>query len=165
MLFRSYSASLDRRDTSNTAILAGIQSIYNKGDFFGHRGIILVDESHRINPRSETTQYGQLFKQFPRSRIVGLTATPYRLGSGLICGEDSWLNQVTYEVSVKQLINEGFLCKLRSKWLDGVDSSKFRIMSTGDYSEEDQQDAFLAKVREITIDMHQRCQDRRSVIV
>ena len=72
---------------------------------------------------------------------------------------------MTYEVSVKQLINEGYLCKLRSKWLDGVDSSKFRIMSTGDYSEEDQQDAFLAKVREITIDMHKRCNDRKSIIV
>lgn len=160
-----YSAGKDRYDTKNRVVLGGIQSIYNKAEPLGHRDLIFVDESHRINPRSETTQYGQLFAAFPSARIVGLTATPYRLGSGLICDHDAWLNEISYEVSVKELIAGGFLCSLRSKWIDGIDSKALTITSTGDFAEGEMQSAFMAKIREITKDMNQRCKDRKSVIV
>jgi len=51
----------------------------------------------------------------PHIRVIGLTATPYRLKGGLICKPDHFLNHVCYEIGVKELIVQGYLCPLKSK--------------------------------------------------
>lgn len=51
----------------------------------------------------------------PHMRVVGFTATPFRLGSGLICSPDNILNEVCFEVGVRELIVQGYLCPLISK--------------------------------------------------
>ena len=51
----------------------------------------------------------------PNVRLIGLTATPYRMKSGMLCGPDSLLNHICYEVGVKELIVQGFLSPLVSK--------------------------------------------------
>ena len=51
----------------------------------------------------------------PHLRVVGLTATPYRLGSGPICSADHFLNAICYEVGIRELIRDGYLCPLISK--------------------------------------------------
>jgi len=51
----------------------------------------------------------------PSVRLVGLTATPYRMSTGMICGPENLLNEVCYEVGVRELIAQGYLCPLRSK--------------------------------------------------
>jgi DNA repair protein RadD len=51
----------------------------------------------------------------PDLRVIGLTATPFRLKSGMICGPDNILNHICYEVGVKELIRDGYLCPLISK--------------------------------------------------
>jgi len=51
----------------------------------------------------------------PHVRLVGLTATPYRMSTGLICGPDNLLNHVCYEVGVRELMAQGYLCPLKTK--------------------------------------------------
>jgi DNA repair protein RadD len=51
----------------------------------------------------------------PNVRLVGLTATPYRMTTGMICGPENLLNHVCYEVGVRELIVQGFLCGLKTK--------------------------------------------------
>jgi len=51
----------------------------------------------------------------PHLRVIGLTATPYRMKDGLICTPDHFLNHVCYEVGVADLIENGYLSPLRSK--------------------------------------------------
>ena len=51
----------------------------------------------------------------PNVRLIGLTATPYRMSTGLICSSENLLNHVCYEVGVRELIVQGFLCPLKSK--------------------------------------------------
>ena len=51
----------------------------------------------------------------PQLRVIGLTATPFRMKSGLICAPDHFLNAVCYEIGVKELIRDGYLCPLISK--------------------------------------------------
>ena len=45
-----YSAGLDRRDTKEPVIVAGIQSIYNKIDLFEPFDLVMVDEVHMVPP-------------------------------------------------------------------------------------------------------------------
>lgn len=113
-----YSASLGSRDTDHPIIVAGIQSIYKKACDLGRFDLILIDEAHMIPDEGEG-----MYRKFlaeakivnPNVRIVGFTATPYRMKSGFICEPENILNHVCYEVGVKQLIDEGFLCRLISK--------------------------------------------------
>lgn len=113
-----YSAGLKRRDRRNACILAGIQSVYNKAEKLGRFDLILIDEAHLI-PIDGEGMFRQLIGDAqvvnPNVRVIGLTATPYRLKEGLVCGPDNVLNEICVKVGVKQLIQEGFLCKLISK--------------------------------------------------
>jgi DNA repair protein RadD len=52
----------------------------------------------------------------PYLKIAGLTATPYRLDSGMLHeGPEALFDAIAYDVSVRDLIDQGYLCKLVSK--------------------------------------------------
>ncbi len=115
-----YSAGLGSRDTDHSIIVAGIQSVYKRAAELDAFDLIMVDECHLIKPSGEG-----MYRQFlaearivnPNVRLVGLTATPYRMTSGLICGPppEHMLNEVCYEVGVRELIRDGYLCDLKTK--------------------------------------------------
>jgi DNA repair protein RadD len=48
-------------------------------------------------------------------RVIGLTATPYRMKTGTICGPESVLHEVCFEAGVRELIVQGYLCPLKSR--------------------------------------------------
>ena len=81
-----YSAGLARRDVEQPVIFGGVQSIYSRMAELqqaGAFGLIIVDECHLI-PRDAETMYGSVFREVPHAHRLGLTATPYRLDSGLL---------------------------------------------------------------------------------
>ncbi|MGH6895003.1 MAG: DEAD/DEAH box helicase family protein [Geminicoccaceae bacterium] len=114
-----YSAGLNRRDVQAQILFAGIQSIHKKAYAIQRADLVLVDEAHLI-PRSANTTYrrflGDLTRINPQLKIIGLTATPYRLDSGMLhTGPDALFDDVAFEVSVGELIDQGYLAPLTSK--------------------------------------------------
>jgi DNA repair protein RadD len=114
-----YSASLGRRCLTEPITFAGIQSVASKATAIGHVDLILVDEAHSIN-HAQTGGYRKLITSLtsinPALRVIGLTATPYRLGHGMIHeGEDVLFNDLIEPISIEELIHRGYLSKLRSK--------------------------------------------------
>jgi len=123
-----YSAGLKQKDMHQPVIAASIQSIYKKAFEFEPFDLIIIDESHLIATSGEGMYLSFLRDAKivnPNIRVVGCTATPYRTGSGMICGPDNILNEICFEVGIKELIRDGYLCPLRSK------ASKTRIDTTG----------------------------------
>lgn len=125
-----YSAGLKSKELHNQITIAGIQSIHRHADKVGKVHIVIVDECDLISPQEETTYRSFLLHLkaiYPQMRIIGLTATPYRLDYGYIHkGEDAMFQAISYEANVGDLIAQGYLCKLTSKVtkthynLDGV---------------------------------------------
>ena len=121
-----YSAGLKRRDKANSVIVAGIQSVYQRACEFDPFDLAVVDEAHMIPPDGEGMN-----RQFladakvvnPNLRIIGFTATPFRLKTGTICTPDGFLNHVCYQVGVRELIVQGFLCPLITK--AGINKADF----------------------------------------
>ena len=113
-----YSAGLKKRDTGNDIIIGGIQSIYRRAAELGVFDVVIVDEAHLI-PAKGLGMYRQFIKELHivnnKCRIIGLTATPYRLDSGPVCGKDTILTEISHESDVPTLIDEGYLCPLISK--------------------------------------------------
>jgi len=113
-----YSAGLRSRDTEHSIIVAGIQSVYRRAAELDRFDLILIDEAHMLPPDGEG-----MYRTFladarvvnPNIRLIGLTATPYRMTTGTICAPDHLLNHVCYEVGVRELIVQGFLCPLKTK--------------------------------------------------
>lgn len=143
-----YSAGLKRRDTDQQILLAGIQSVHRRAFDLGIRQLVIVDEAHLI-PAKESGTYrnflADLTTSCPRHRVVGLTATPYRMDSGLIFGEDQIFSDVCHEVSVADLIDRGFLCPLVSSPVTEVDTSRLRHRG-GEFARRDMELLFESHV-------------------
>lgn len=113
-----YSAGLDRRDTKESVVVAGIQSIYNKIDLFEPFDLVMVDEVHMVPPDGEgryQTFLNAAKAKNPNIRMVGWTATPFRTQGGIICRPENLFNEVCYEANVKDLIDAGWLSKITAK--------------------------------------------------
>lgn len=113
-----YSAGLDRRDTKEPVVVAGIQSIYNKIDLFEPFDLVMVDEVHMVPPDGEgryQTFLNAAKAKNPNIRMVGWTATPFRTQGGIICRPENLFNEVCYEANVKDLIDAGWLSKITAK--------------------------------------------------
>jgi len=113
-----YSAGLKRKDLGYAVTIAGIQSVYRRACDLGPVDLAIVDEAHLIPAEGEG-----MYRQFladarvvnPRVRVVGLTATPFRMKTGPICEPENILNEVCYEIGVRELIVQGYLSGLRTK--------------------------------------------------
>lgn len=114
-----YSAGIGRRDARARILFCGIQSVWNKTRLLGEVDLLLVDEAHLI-PRNSATTYNRFIQalrdETPDMRVVGLTASPFRLDSGhLDRGADRLFDKIVYEANVADLIEQGFLSSLTSK--------------------------------------------------
>jgi DNA repair protein RadD len=83
-----FSASLGKKDWDQKAIFGSIQSVARAADEFFHEfSLLVIDECHRVSEEG-ATQYQEVIQklklQNPNICILGLTATPYRLGLGWI---------------------------------------------------------------------------------
>ena len=117
-----YSAGLKRRDTENSVIFAGIQSVHTRASELGRFNLILIDECHLV-PATGMGMYLRFLEAMkiinPNIRVIGLTATPYRLNSGsLIDGQDRLFTDIAYDVDVMRLVNDGYLSPLVAKQMD-----------------------------------------------
>jgi len=113
-----FSAALKRRDYESSILFASIDSVYRRSGDFTPFDVIMVDEAHRI-PHSGEGKYLTFLRgcqRFnPNLRVIGWTATPFRMSTGPICHKDHLLQEVCYEAAVTDLIRDGYLCQLRSK--------------------------------------------------
>ena len=113
-----YSASIGRRDLGEPITFAGIQSVRSKAREIGHVDLVIVDECHLVNHKDEGG-YRRLLEQLnainPDLRVVGLTATPYRLGHGLITDKPALFDALIEPVSIEELVFKNYLATLRSK--------------------------------------------------
>lgn len=116
-----YSAGLNRRDTAMPIIYGGVASVVNCIELFGHRDLLIVDECHLISPKNDT-MYGEIITKLKtvnkHLKVIGLSATPFRLGQGLIT-DGGIFTDICYDQTgveaFNRLIAEGYLSPLIPK--------------------------------------------------
>jgi len=127
-----YSAGLKQRDKRQITV-AGIQSVYKMKSLFSDTNLVIVDEAHMIPPTGEGRYRTFLANNSPQF-VLGLTATPYRLGTGMLTDEGHIFDRIIYDIDIRKLIDEGFLSKLKSKQPDARMDTKGIKVVAGDYS-------------------------------
>ncbi|MBT7615834.1 MAG: DEAD/DEAH box helicase, partial [Calditrichaeota bacterium] len=154
-----YSAGLNRREAQAQVLFAGIQSVHSRAEELQSFDLIMIDECHLV-PRKSDTMYrrflGDMHAINEDVKIIGLTATHYRLDSGLLTEGDSRIfTDIAYEVPVKRLINEGFLSPLVTKApnttldVSGVHTRGGEFINSELQNAVDQSETNRAAVREI----------------
>lgn len=162
-----YSAGLGRRDRQAKVLVAGIQSVYQRAADFDPFDLILVDECHLLPPEGDG-----MYRQFldeckainPHVRLVGFTATPYRMKTGWLCGPGELLNHVCYEIGVKEMILDGWLSKLTSKEACAIDTSGLHVRG-GEFVADEAEKLMLDNVGPAVEQLLKRTQERRSILV
>lgn len=114
-----YSAQLGEKTTTAPITVAGIQSLARDPYVLDAVDVVLIDEAHLLPP-DEDTQYRSvvvaLRKLNPGVRFIGLTATPFRMGAGLLHrGPRAFFTDIAYEADIRSLVVDGYLCPLISK--------------------------------------------------
>lgn len=136
-----YSAGLSRRQTNRAITFAGIQSVAKRASEFGFIDLLVVDEAHLI-PRSGTTQYQRFIAGLqevnPDLKVIGLTATPFRLDSGrLDAGHGAIFDGIAYDIPIQMLVQRGYLAPLVSKSPSFVFDTKGLHTRAGDFMEKE----------------------------
>ncbi len=117
-----FSASVNKSCLSNPVVFGTPVSINNKIERFGDKFCaVVIDECHRLSPTVKKI-IQSIKNHNPQLRVIGLSATPYRLGSGYIYRQDEhgkahgenkakdpFFMQRVYTVHARDLIEQGFL--------------------------------------------------------
>jgi len=118
-----YSAGLDKKDSSQKVIFGSIQSVANADEsFFENFTLLVIDECHRVSLEPDS-QYAKVIKKLksnnPSLCILGLTATPYRLGVGWIYNfshkgvmqsqQTRFFKQCVFELPLEYMIQNKYL--------------------------------------------------------
>jgi len=113
-----YSAGLGRKEADNKIVFAGIQSIY-KNKNIGRFEVLIVDEVHTIS-RKDKSMWAALIatlkEQYPTLKIIGLSATPFRMDSGSITGgDDALFDDIIFDYGLGRAVQDGYLVPLTAK--------------------------------------------------
>lgn len=112
-----FSASFGRKDIARITF-ATIGSVRHHPELFQHFRNIIIDECHLVNPKEG------MYKEFLsmlNCKVLGLTATPYRLSSSRDYGamlkfitrtRPCVFSEVIYQVQISTLLDMGYLSKL-----------------------------------------------------
>lgn len=159
-----YSAGLNKKDTSDKVIFGSIQSVANASDdFFKDFTIVIIDECHRVGLDQET-QYAQVVKKLQSQNekicVLGLTATPYRLGMGWIFNyshlgiertkEARFFKHCVFELPLEHMIRKGYLTPPVKVDIPVTSYDFSEITESGKKFTESEVEAILKKQRRLT---------------
>ncbi len=160
-----YSAGLGSR-TMRSVTCAGIQSIYKKQ--LDAVQLLIIDECHLLSP-DEGSMYQQFIRQLragnPALKILGLSATPYRVDQGSLIGAESIFTDICYDVGIKPLIAGKFLAPVVSRVTAApVDFADVR-RSGADYAQQEMENKMLPLSAAHCAEIVRVAADRRKILV
>jgi len=146
-----FSAGLKQKETGLQVTFASVQSVARNLDQFRHQySLVIIDECHRVTDDAES-QYGSILSQLkeinPGLKVLGLTATPYRLGSGWIyqyhyrgyvrSTEPKTFHSCIFELPLRYMIRNQYLTppEMVDAPVAHYDFSSLSANSSGEYPE------------------------------
>ena len=177
-----FSASVGETCLANPLVVGTPVSIKNQIDRFGSQFCaVIIDECHKITPTViHIIEQLQVFNE--RLRIIGLSATPYRMSTGYIFKHDlrgvalhesktrdPYFDRLIYKITARELIQQGYLCQpivgaINSKHYETLN---MQTNAMGNFSKDDIDKAYHGKGRltaEIVADVIEQSRDRKGVL-
>ncbi len=150
-------ASAGEVDFSQPVVVGSIQTVAKRINELPMFHLVIIDEAHRLQPRGNIGSEGEIVTQdssynlvlerllsyLHTMRVLGVTATPFRLGHGYIYGNKckpgrlNWFPGLTYQITMKTLIDTGALVPFGGVVADDLtkDLGFVRRNTGGDFNE------------------------------
>lgn len=181
-----FSASAGAKELRHPVVFGSPLTVKNKISRFQKEGqdgyaLVIVDEAHGITPTIKDI-IDAMRQANPNLRVFGLTATPYRLGSGYIFREhpdgkingddtarDPYFAKCVYRIDARSLIEAGFLTPPVIGQINatGYDTSGLALNSRGQFDADAVDRAYHGhgrKTAAIVGDVVAQAKDRRGVM-
>ncbi|WCP80497.1 DEAD/DEAH box helicase [Vibrio harveyi] len=179
-----FSAGLGRKETDQQVVFASVQSVVRNLDSFKNQfSLLVIDECHRV-PDEKTSSYQKVITHLrelnPGIKVLGLTATPYRLGMGWIyqyhtrgqvrTEESRFFRDCIFELPIRYLLDENFLtpARMMDAPVLSYDFSQLKPANTGRYKEAEM-DMVIDKAKratpQIVEQIIQYAKERKGVMV
>ncbi|MGE4534798.1 MAG: DEAD/DEAH box helicase family protein [Halomonas sp.] len=123
-----FSAGLKRKESGRQVVFGSVQSVVRGLERFaaGDFTLLVIDECHRVSP-DQDAGYRRVIERLraanPRLKVLGLTATPYRLGQGFIYhrhhhgmvrgDDDCFFRDCVFEQPLRLMVKQGYLAAPR----------------------------------------------------
>lgn len=178
-----FSASLGIKSLRHPVVFGTPGTIKNNMSKFCDKfGLVVIDECDGITPTIRHIIDNIRNKNY-NLRVLGLTATPFRLGSGLIYAmdendkpsredecRDPYFTKKIFSIGAQQLIDEGYLTApvIGSIHGDHYDTKNLKLNSMGKFFPADIDRAFIGQDRKtarIVEDIINQSQYRRGVMI
>jgi DNA repair protein RadD len=144
-----FSAGLGRKEIERQVVFASVQSIVNSLKEFSEAfSLLVIDECHRV-PEDENSSYRRVINHLqkinPNIKVLGLTATPYRLGTGWIyqyhtrgqvrTQQARFFRDCIFDLPIRFLLDEKYLTepKIMDMAVLGYDFSSLKSSSSGHF--------------------------------
>lgn len=173
-----FSGSAGKKCLKHDVVFGTEKTLLNSIDKFSDKfAAIVIDECHGITPTIKEI-INKLKSKNPKIRVIGLTATPYRLGEGYIYQYDEngvpvseteaknpYFNRLIYRITARYLIDKGFLTEPHAdpSVIDSYDTSGIVKHTAAEYEK-----AFEGKGRKTSLivsDIVEKSRGRKGVII
>jgi len=177
-----FSASAGGRSLRHPVVFGTPTTVRNKiGRFGAHYCAVIVDEAHGLTPTIRSI-IETMREQNPNLRVVGLSATPYRLGEGYIYAmdehgkptglraRDPYFTARVYTIQERELIDAGYLAPPVIGATDGEHYNTLHMQPNrqGRFGKAEVDQAYHGhgrKTSRIVADVVARSADRRGVLL
>ena len=149
-----FSAGLGRKESGRQVVFGSVQSVVRNLERFddGQFTLLVIDECHRVSSEKEASYrrvIDRLARANPRLKVLGLTATPYRLGQGFIYhrhhhgmvrgDEACFFRDCVFEQPLRLMVRQGYLAEPRrvDAAVERYDFSALAPSSSGLFREEE----------------------------
>lgn len=182
-----FSASAGTKSTRNVVVFGTPGTVKNSISRFCKQGAdgfcaVIVDECHGLAPTIRAI-IDTMREANPNLRVIGLSGTPYRLGSGYVfrvwpdgadgtarvngddVTRDPYFMKCVYRVSAREMLDEGFITPMTIGAIntDGYDTSGVELLPNGTLNHDTVERAFVGhgrKTAAIVADAMRQAQDR-----
>ena len=178
-----FSASVGQKSLRYPVVFGTPVTVSNAISSFGKNfAAVIIDECHGLTPTIKAI-IDAMRDANENLRVIGLSATPYRMNSGYIFNKwpdgspvAEWQTKNPYfaacvhRIRAGKLIDEGFLTKpvISETGADGYETLKMQINRTGNFNSADVDMAYHGHGRKtslIVADIVRRSSDRRGVMI
>jgi len=179
----TFSASAGGVSLRHPVVFGSPLTVKNKITRFGSDfAMVILDEAHGLTPTVRTI-IDSIKQKNPNLRVVGMTATPYRLGDGYIYKigpddkpmpdfsiKDPYFTKLVYQIGARMLISGGYLTPpvMGKLGAGGYDTLNMALNSRGQFDKQDIDMAYHGQGRKtaaIIADIVSQSRDRNGVMI
>lgn len=161
-----FSASAGGKCLKHPVVFGTEKTVKNHIEKFGSQFCaVVIDEAHKVTPTIKAI-IEQLQSKNNKLRVIGLTATPYRMGTGYIYKVDEngrtldetetinpFFTKLLYKIEARYLIDQGYLTPpvFESGESESYDTSGLTLNRMGQFDSQEVDRAFVGQGRKTSL--------------